>query len=74
MSDATRLNKRLSQLGYCSRREADEYILKNWILVNGQVAHLGQKVYSQDIIEIKHQARHSPVSYTHLTLPTILLV
>lgn len=59
MSDAIRLNKRLSQLGYCSRREADEYILKNWILVNGQVAHLGQKVYSQDIIEIKHQARHS---------------
>lgn len=39
MSDAIRLNKRLSQLGYCSRREADEYILKNWILVNGQVAH-----------------------------------
>lgn len=59
MSDTIRLNKRLSQLGYCSRREADQYILKNWVLVNNQVAHLGQRVNSHDVIEIKHQAKRS---------------
>ena len=36
-----RLNKLMSQLGICSRREADKYIAENSILVKGEPATLG---------------------------------
>ena len=36
-----RLNKRLADLGLCSRREADEWIERGWVRVNGQVAVMG---------------------------------
>ena len=35
-----RLNKRMAELGMCSRREADEWIAKGWVRVNGQAAEL----------------------------------
>ena len=38
-----RLNKRLVELGYCSRRKADEYIEKGLVKVNGHVATLGEQ-------------------------------
>ena len=32
MSDTTsRLNKRMAELGLCSRREADDWIAKGWV-------------------------------------------
>ena len=47
---ATRLNKRLADLGHCSRREADDWIAKGWVRVNGQVAQMGQTVVAGDQI------------------------
>ena len=32
----TRLNKYLSEIGYCSRREADRLIVAGRVLVNGE--------------------------------------
>ena len=41
-----RLSKRMSELGLCSRREADSYIEKGWVEVDGEiVSELGSKVY-----------------------------
>jgi len=41
-----RLSKRMSELGLCSRREADGYIEKGWVEVDGEpVNELGIKVY-----------------------------
>ena len=41
-----RLSKRMSELGLCSRREADSYIEKGWVDVDGEtVSLLGTKVY-----------------------------
>lgn len=37
-----RLNKLLSQLGICSRREADKYIADDSIKIKGEMAKLGQ--------------------------------
>ena len=34
MSDSTRINKFLSQAGFCSRREADEFIKMGLVHVN----------------------------------------
>jgi 23S rRNA pseudouridine2604 synthase len=39
-----RLNKRMAELGMCSRREADDWIAKGWVKVNGQVATMGMQV------------------------------
>ena len=47
-----RLNKRLVELGYCSRRKADEYIEKGLVKVNGHVASLGEQVDEKSEIEV----------------------
>ncbi|MCL5410292.1 MAG: rRNA pseudouridine synthase [Patescibacteria group bacterium] len=39
-----RLNKFLSDQGICSRRAADEHILAGKVSVNGEKAHIGQKI------------------------------
>ena len=44
MSESIRLNKYLSQVGFCSRRQADKYIEQNRIKVDGKLPELGQKV------------------------------
>ena len=49
---ATRLNKFLSESGYCSRREADRLIEQGRILVNGEKPVLGTKVNDEDEITI----------------------
>jgi 23S rRNA pseudouridine2604 synthase len=47
-----RLNKFISDTGYCSRREADKLIEQGLVLLNGVVADLGTKVSSADEIRI----------------------
>lgn len=47
-----RLNKFLANSGVCSRREADELILKGVVTVNGKVVtELGSRVTSLDVVE-----------------------
>lgn len=47
-----RLSKVIAKSGYVSRRKADELISKGKVLVNGEVAILGQKVNNNDVIMI----------------------
>ena len=47
-----RLNKFLSEAGYCSRREADKLIESGRVLVNGSVPKMGTKVGVEDFIEV----------------------
>ena len=69
-----RLNKRLADMGLCSRREADEWIERGWVRVNGQVAAMGTKVAPQDRVTVRREAEaaqaqrvtillHKPVGY-----------
>jgi 23S rRNA pseudouridine2604 synthase len=53
---AVRLNKRLADLGLCSRREADEWIGRGWVRVNGAVGVMGQQVTPQDRVTVDAQA------------------
>ena len=53
-----RLNKRMADLGLCSRREADAWIARGWVRVNGQPAVMGQPVPPDAHIEVLPQARH----------------
>lgn len=73
-SEPVRLNKRLSDLGLCSRREGDDWIERGWVKVNGQTAQMGQQVTALDRIEVAPQATaqqgarvtillHKPIGY-----------
>ena len=48
----SRINKRMAELGLCSRREADAWVENGWVKVNGQVAEMGQQVLPGDRIEV----------------------
>ena len=48
----TRLNKFLSEVGYCSRREADRLIDAGRVTINGEVPEMGTKVKSTDSVEV----------------------
>ena len=51
-SEQKRLNKYLSELGYCSRRAADKLIEQGRVTVNGEPAIMGQKVSANDVIAV----------------------
>jgi 23S rRNA pseudouridine2604 synthase len=57
MTELLRLSKRMSELGLCSRREADEWIERGWVRVDGQVvSELGSKVLPHQRITVERQA------------------
>jgi len=53
----SRLNKRMAELGMASRREADDWIGRGWVKVNGQVATMGMQVAPEARIEVNKQAQ-----------------
>ncbi len=56
-NEPVRLSKRMSELGLCSRREADEWIEKGWVRVDGKVVDvLGTKVLPDQRISVERQA------------------
>ena len=52
MRNRMRLNKYLAQCGVCSRRDADKLIEQGKVLVNGQVAGMGQQVEETDTVQV----------------------
>ncbi len=53
----SRLNKRMAELGLCSRREADDWIAMGWVKVNGAIAPMGLQVAPDAHIEVDPKAR-----------------
>ena len=49
---AVRINKYLSELGYCSRRAADKLIDEGRITINGNPVVMGLKVTAKDDIAV----------------------
>src|SRR5690606_12826409 len=53
-----RLSKRISELGLASRREADEWIERGWVRVDGRVVNqLGARVLPTQHITLDPRAR-----------------
>lgn len=48
----TRINKYLSEAGYCSRRAADKLIEQNRVTINGVVPEMGTKVQPGDTVAV----------------------
>lgn len=70
-----RLSKLMSERGICSRREADEYIAKGWVFVDGErISELGTRVLPTATVKLDRQAEatqggrvtvllHKPIGY-----------
>ncbi len=52
---ATRINKYLSEVGYCSRRVADSLIKEGKVTINGEIPEMGAKVEDGDQVEVEGQ-------------------
>lgn len=50
--EEVRINKYLSQAGYCSRRAADKLIEENRVTINGVVPEMGTKVKPGDVVAV----------------------
>ena len=52
---ATRINKYLSEVGYCSRRRADKLIKEGKVIINGKIPEIGTKVEDDDQVVVEGQ-------------------
>ncbi|MBW3696302.1 23S rRNA pseudouridine(2604) synthase RluF [Vibrio sp. T187] len=71
-SQAKRLNKYISETGFCSRREADKLIDAGRVTINGKVPEMGTKVLPGDDVCIDDKpvrSKEKPV-YIALNKPT----
>ena len=57
VATTTRLNKQMAELQMASRREADDWIGRGWVKVNGEVASMGMRVSADARIEVNKQAQ-----------------
>lgn len=59
-NEKVRLSKLMSQQGLCSRREADAYIERGWVYVDGErVAELGTRIHPSQKITLNKAAQNS---------------
>ncbi len=56
----TRINKYLSEVGYCSRRAADKLIDQGRVTINGKVPEMGTKVVPGDDVRVDGEAVSVP--------------
>ena len=52
---ATRINKYLSEVGFCSRRRADRLIEEGKVTINGKISTIGTKVNDGDQVAVEGQ-------------------
>ncbi|MFT4834288.1 MAG: 23S rRNA pseudouridine2604 synthase [Marinoscillum sp.] len=48
----SRVNKYLSEIGQCSRREADKMVAQGRVRINGKLAEQGSRVLKSDMVEL----------------------
>src|SRR5690606_10820127 len=64
-----RISKLMAEQGLCSRREADSYIERGWVRVDGVVvSELGSKAYPNQKITLERQARQRQTSRVTILL------
>src|SRR3989339_1388728 len=66
MSEAVRINKYLSENGYCSRREADRLIQSGNVFINDRPAMLGDRVSEYDRVRVQGRDKKQRPVYVHL--------
>lgn len=59
-SNGTRINKYLSEIGFCSRREADRLIQEGRVTINGKVPEMGTKFLPGDEVRVDRKLLSKP--------------
>jgi 23S rRNA pseudouridine2604 synthase len=59
-NEGTRINKYLSEVGYCSRRASDKLIDEGRVRINGAVTEKGSKVLPSDIVSVDGKTISEP--------------
>ena len=62
----TRINKYLSEIGYCSRRAADKLIEERSVTINGKVPEMGTKVKPGDTVRVKGKSVGANPNHKHV--------
>ena len=69
----TRINKFLSEIGYCSRRAADKLIDQGRVKINGEIPLMGTKVSNEDQVSVNgkvvHRAKKKKMVYIAFNKP-----
>ena len=65
---ATRINKYLSEVGYCSRRAADKLIEEGKVTINGKVPEMGTKVEEGNQVEVEGKRIKKPTKPKNIYL------
>ena len=65
---ATRINKYLSEAGYCSRRVADRFIKGGKVTINGKISEMGAKVEEGDQVEVEGKRIENSTSQKRIYL------
>ena len=72
-TNLTRINKFLSEIGYCSRRAADKLIEQGRIKINGEVPLMGTKISDEDEVSVNgkvvHRAKKKKMVYIAFNKP-----
>ena len=66
--DSTRLNKAISDSGFCSRRKADTLIEEGRVTINGKATTLGDRVMPGDEIHVNGQPLVSNDNLVYIAL------
>ena len=71
MEEAIRINKYLSEAGYCSRRQADRLVEEGRVTIDGKVARMGDKVTDAQKVMVGKQrvVREEPFIMIALNKP-----
>lgn len=63
-----RINKYLSEIGYCSRREADRLIEANRVTINDQLVEKGQKLKPTDLLKVDGKEMKQKNDFVYLVV------
>ena len=64
----TRINKYLSEVGYCSRRVADRLIKEGKVTINGKIPEMGTQVEDGDQVKVQGQIIKKPTKQKKIYL------
>ena len=65
---SARINKYLSEVGYCSRRVADRLIKEGKVTINGRISEIGTKVKEGDQVEVEGYVIEKPTKQKKIYL------
>ena len=72
-TNLTRINKFLSEIGYCSRRAADKLIEQGRVKINGEVPEMGTKISGEDEVSVNgklvYRAKNKKMVYIAFNKP-----